>query len=74
MLIGNKQDLGYLKKVGKKEIEEFVKDYNLEYVEVSALSSLNVDKAFYLVMGMVTRKLEENLHDLEINKFFDEYE
>lgn len=71
MLIGNKEDLVYLKKVQKKDIQEFVKDYKLEYIEVSSLSSFNVDKAFYFLMNPLTKKLEENLHDREINKFFD---
>jgi hypothetical protein len=71
ILIGNKEDLVHLRKVPKKDIEDFVRDYKLTYLETSALTSLNVDKAFFFLMKAITKKLELWLCDKEINKFFD---
>lgn len=46
-LLGNKRDLRAERKVGIDEIHNLSKNLNMEYIETSALTGINIDKAFY---------------------------
>lgn len=46
-LLGNKRDLVTERKVGIEEIHKLAKDLNMDYIETSALTGINIDKAFY---------------------------
>ncbi|MFX1298289.1 MAG: Rab family GTPase, partial [Promethearchaeota archaeon] len=46
-ILGNKSDLVDARKVSEKEIFDLANQLKLEYIETSALSGENVDKAFY---------------------------
>ncbi len=46
-LLGNKRDLRVERRVGIDEINKLAKDLNMDYIETSALTGLNIDKTFY---------------------------
>jgi len=46
MVIGNKTDLGHLRKVGYEEGKEFAEQNGLTFVETSAKTAENVDRVF----------------------------
>ncbi len=46
-LLGNKRDLVTERRVGIEEIHKLAKDLNMDYIETSALTGINIDKAFY---------------------------
>jgi len=49
MLIGNKTDIPNKRIVSKSDAESFASQYGLTYIETSAKSDTNVDKAFQLL-------------------------
>ncbi|PAA89957.1 hypothetical protein BOX15_Mlig022421g1 [Macrostomum lignano] len=56
-LVGNKSDLGNNRLISSMEADEFALHYGMTYVETSALSMDNVQKAFYdLVLSAVRRQ------------------
>jgi len=52
LLVGNKSDLESNRKVSKEEACQKAAEWNVPYVETSAKTNLNVDKAFYDLMRM----------------------
>ena len=46
VLIGNKADLEEERRVKKEEALEVAKEFNLAYMETSALNAQNIDAAF----------------------------
>ena len=47
ILVGNKSDLKDKRKVEDKDIEKYIKDYEVDYyIETSAKSGYNVEKLF----------------------------
>ena len=67
LIVGNKSDLVDNRQVTKEEIKLITQKYN--YVEVSALNGINVDKAFNtLLQAIVGKKTDEELFaDFGIN-------
>ena len=64
ILVGNKCDLGKdLRKVSKKEAEEFAKSKGIPFMEASALTTINVKESFKKVthdLLALTQKKEKN--------------
>ena len=64
ILVGNKCDLGKdLRKVSKKEAEEFAKSKGIPFMEASALTTINVKESFKKVthdLLTLTQKKEKN--------------
>ncbi|KAG6490820.1 ras-related protein Rab2BV-like [Zingiber officinale] len=50
MMAGNKSDLTHLRAVSESEGQEFAEKEGLSFLETSALGSLNVEKAFQVVL------------------------
>ena len=65
ILVGNKCDLGKdLRKVSKKEAEEFAKSKGIPFMEASALTTINVKESFKKVthdLLALTQKKEKNI-------------
>lgn len=62
MIIGNKSDLNYERKVTAKEGVEMARKWNCFFIETSALDMVNVEEAFV----RITYSLYDNLKmDLE---------
>ncbi len=49
LLVGNKNDLNLARAIPIEEAKEFANYYNLDFIEVSAKSGFNVEKAFFLI-------------------------
>ena len=56
MLIGNKNDLEEFREVKKEEGEKKAKEYGLAFLETSALSGNNIEKAFKKLIEEVYKK------------------
>ena len=62
MIIGNKSDLNYERKISTKEGVEMARKCNCFFIETSALDMVNVEEAFV----RITHSLYDNLKkDLE---------
>ena len=61
LLIGNKSDLIEAREVSKEEIDLFLKKYNYEYLEVSALTGDNVKLCFETIAKGMVKQHENNL-------------
>ncbi|MDD1779152.1 MAG: GTP-binding protein [Candidatus Helarchaeota archaeon] len=60
-LLGNKADLADQRKVNTDEISSLIKDLNLEYIETSALSGVNVDDAFHRLADLlISQRIKHN--------------
>eukprot|EP00794_Sanderia_malayensis_P003164 gene3164-3633_t len=61
ILIGNKVDLEEKRQVTTAEGEARAKEWNVPYIETSAKTKVNVDKAFFDLMRMIkSRKSDDN--------------
>ena len=61
ILIGNKADLEEKRQVTNDEAESTAKDWNVPYIETSAKTKTNVEKAFFDLMRMIkSRKTDES--------------
>ena len=58
-ILGNKSDLIEQRKVFGDEIIELANELGLEYIETSALTGRNVDKAFFKLGELLSKALEE---------------
>jgi len=58
ILVGNKADLDHARKISENEILELASKWNLEYIETSAKTKMNVDKIFYDLMKKNSRAKE----------------
>jgi len=59
VLLGNKCDLVIGRKVSINEAQEFANQYNLEFLETSAKSAINVNEAFTKMAISILRKSNE---------------
>lgn len=57
IIIGNKIDEGEKRVVSKKEGESLANEYGVEYIETSAKSDENVDKAFEILAIEIIKKM-----------------
>lgn len=64
MLIGNKNDLEKNRQVSREEAETFAKENNLFFLETSAKSSDNVEKAFVKTAEEIKQKIHDGVIDM----------
>ena len=61
LLIGNKSDLEDQRQVNKEQGEEKAKELGLAFMETSACSGENLEKAFQLMINEVYKKFQEDI-------------
>ena len=61
MIIGNKSDLNYERKVATKEGVEMARKLNCFFIETSALDMINVEEAFVRITHSLYDNLKMNL-------------
>ena len=61
ILIGNKSDLEDQRQVSKEQGEEKAKELGLAFLETSACSGENLDKAFQMMINEVYKKCQEDI-------------
>ena len=61
MLIGNKNDLEDQRQISKEQGEGKAKSFNMAFLETSALSGENLDKAFQMMVNEVYKKCHSEL-------------
>ena len=74
-LIGNKSDLE--KNVEKKKIDEFIKKYNYNYEECSALDNINIDNIFQKMGEQIYNNYllrEKDQKNIKVTEFVEEKE
>ncbi|CEP15562.1 hypothetical protein [Parasitella parasitica] len=64
MLIGNKSDLEKNRQVSREEAEKFAEENDLFFLETSAKSSDNVEKAFEQTAAEIQRKIQSGVIDM----------
>ncbi|CAH1766288.1 14652_t:CDS:10 [Entrophospora sp. SA101] len=64
MLIGNKKDLETKRAVSYEEGEKFARQNNLFFIEASAKTAENVEKAFNIPAQDIYRKIKESIFDV----------
>ena len=52
--MGNKNDLSEERQVGQEEIDNFILENNIEYIELSAKSGYNIEKCFENITSIIT--------------------
>ena len=62
ILIGNKSDLEDQRQVTKEQGEEKAKEFGLAFLETSASSGDNLEKAFSLMINEVYKKCQEDIN------------
>lgn len=74
ILIGNKSDRTENYQVGKKEINDFILENNIEYLEVSAKKNINVKQAFEKLVPKLVDTYENTNSTAPKSKILHEYE
>jgi Ras-related protein Rab-11A len=59
VLVGNKSDLEHRRKISKNEGQVIADEHNIFFIEISAKTSLNLDKAFELVANNLDKVILE---------------
>nr|CAB3265364.1 ras-related protein Rab-27A-like [Phallusia mammillata] len=59
ILCGNKNDLGEMRAVSEDRARECAESYGLPYLETSAATGENVEKAVMLLLNLVMKRMEE---------------
>ena len=67
ILIGNKTDLEDKREIMKEQGEEKAKKYNVSFLETSALTGENLDKAFEMLMNEIYKKEKNSDEKQQIN-------
>ncbi|CAF0939856.1 unnamed protein product [Rotaria sordida] len=65
VLVGNKCDLENERIISKNRAQDFAKEYNINYIETSALKNINVVEAIKLLLDSVMDRFE---HDKNLSK------
>src|SRR3990167_8689677 len=60
VLVGNKSDIDYKRKVSFQEGEKFAREHGMSFIEVSAKTGENVDNAFKLISNVLYSTLDSN--------------
>ena len=60
LLIGNKNDMKDSVKVTNNEIQKFVKQNSLKFIETSAKENINVEEAFQKIINLIIDKMPNN--------------
>ncbi|XP_050034864.1 ras-related protein Rab-8A-like isoform X3 [Dermacentor andersoni] len=61
MILGNKCDMNELRQVSKERGEKLAIEHNIKFMETSAVSSINVEDAFYTLARDIKEKMERKL-------------
>ena len=72
MLVGNKLDLEKNRQVNKGEAEEFAKNKNIPYIEVSAKENINIKETFMKITHDMLEKEQEKNPKQQPN-FFEKF-
>jgi len=64
MLIGNKSDLEKNRQVSREEAEQFAQENDLFFLETSANSSDNVERAFEETAAEIQKKIQNGTIDM----------
>ncbi|XP_051130202.1 ras-related protein RABB1c-like [Andrographis paniculata] len=64
MLVGNKSDLADRRVVSVEEAEQFAKEHGLIYIEASAKTAHNIDKAFVKTTSTIYKKIQDGIFDV----------
>jgi len=67
LLVGNKCDLTEKRQVSSEEGKAFAERNNVEFIEVSAKTTENLEKAFYSTTNKIYQKWKEGLIKIESN-------
>ncbi|KAI7866650.1 small GTPase superfamily [Spinellus fusiger] len=59
ILVGNKVDLGHLRKVASSEPQQLAQDWNCQYIETSAKTRQNVDEIYTVLMRNIRDRKEQ---------------
>lgn len=65
VLVGNKSDLNDQRIISKPRALEFAAQYQVDYIETSALNNINVGESVELLLDSVMNRLEQN-HTLAV--------
>ena len=60
ILVGNKCDLENQRIISKTRAMEFAKQYNVDYIETSALKNINVAESVKSLLDSVMNRLQQN--------------
>ena len=60
IIVGNKNDLSEERQVGQEEIDNFILENNIEYIELSAKSGYNIEKCFENITSIILKNKENN--------------
>ena len=65
ILLGNKSDLINIKSVKEEEVENFLKENNLEWYEISAKQDINVKESFNKIIELILKdKSDEQIKEI----------
>ena len=71
IIIGNKADLENSRKITKEQGRRKASTLHAAFLETSALSGENLDKAFEILMNEMYKKYKEKLIERKDDEFFD---
>jgi small GTP-binding protein len=74
ILIGNKSDLSHLRSVSTEEGRQFANKHTMDFIETSALDSINVDECFINLVNkinLITPYKPEIIYDDEDIEYFN---
>lgn len=60
ILVGNKCDLESQRVISRSKAEDFAKDYDIRYIETSALNNTRVEEAVRILLDLVMIRLEKD--------------
>ena len=59
MILGNKCDMEDKRKITKEQGEQLAKEYNVKFMETSAMNRTNVEKAFTEIASDIKNKMDQ---------------
>ena len=59
MILGNKCDMEDKRKITKEQGEQLAKEYNVKFMETSAMNRTNVEKAFTEIASDIKMKMDQ---------------
>ncbi|CAF4867751.1 unnamed protein product, partial [Rotaria sp. Silwood1] len=68
ILVGNKCDLENERLISKDRAQDFAKEYNIKYIETSALKNINVTESVKLLLDTVMERFEHDKNRSKSNQ------
>ncbi|CAF3420467.1 unnamed protein product, partial [Rotaria sp. Silwood2] len=68
ILVGNKCDLEKERVISKACAEDLAKEYNINYIETSALKNINVVESVKLLLDIIMERFEQNKNKSKPNQ------